>query len=167
MNWNELFRYDPETGKLYWKVDVGTRARAGNEAGFLNKSKGYMEVGVGGRLHKAHRVIWDLTFQSDKLGPDDEIDHINHIRSDNRLVNLRKATCAMNSRNKSKRKDNTSGVTGVHWHKAFSKWGASIAAEGVRVSLGLFADKKDAIAARKAAELEYGYHENHGAANAN
>ena len=90
------------------------------------------------------------------------IDHINHISTDNRWVNLRVVSQADNTKNASKRRDNTSGVTGVIWHKATSKWQVSIDAARKRVYGGLFDSFEDAVAKRKELELKYGFHPNHG-----
>jgi hypothetical protein len=50
----------------------------------------------------------------------------------------------------------------VAWYKPRSRWQAYINAKGVRIGLGTFRRIEDAIAARAAAEVEYGYHPNHG-----
>ena len=60
------------------------------------------------------------------------------------------------------RKDNRSGVTGVHWDDALSVWIAQISSKEKRVCLGRFKNFDDAAAARKAAERELGYRSNHG-----
>ena len=57
---------------------------------------------------------------------------------------------------------NTSGVTGVYWHKGANKWVSRITSGGEHVYLGSFSWLDDAVAARKAAELDHLYHENHG-----
>jgi len=60
------------------------------------------------------------------------------------------------------RKDNTSGVVGVCWDKRARKWQASITLDGRTKGIGNFKSKADAIAARKAAEIDHCFHENHG-----
>lgn len=84
-----------------------------------------------------------------------QVDHINTCGCDNRKVNLRLATRGRQRENQKRRTDNTSGVTGVHWHKQQNKWQARISIDGKRESLGLFPNKKDAIAARRLAEIKY------------
>lgn len=83
------------------------------------------------------------------------IDHKNHNTTDNRKRNLRIVTSSNNSMNHVKRKDNTSGVTGVRWHKATDKWQSDIYVNGKNIYLGVFSDKNKAIAARKEAEKKY------------
>lgn len=70
-------------------------------------------------------------------------------------------------RNQSLSAANTSGRTGVYWHKPLAKWRARIKVKGKHISLGLYDDINEAAAARSAAEREYGFHNNHGAANDN
>lgn len=166
----DLFNYDPETGVLRWKERpltdfVDSRVRniwntkyAGQRAGATNDA-GYVCVRVDGKNRKAHRLIWLLVTGD---WPEDEIDHENHDRADNRWANLREATHAENVKNQSLHKSNTSGVAGVWWHKDAQKWSAFVHAGGKMIYLGLFEVKDDAIAARKAAEVEHGFHANHG-----
>lgn len=82
-------------------------------------------------------------------------DHINRNPLDNRKSNLRKATSLENMKNQSKHKNNTSGVSGVSWHKKIEKWCARIGVDNKMINLGCFTDKKDAIKARLEAELMY------------
>lgn len=54
-----------------------------------------------------------------------------------------------------KRKNNTSGITGIYWYERYQKWMAKIGFQGKNIYLGMFSDINDAIAARKAAEEKY------------
>ncbi len=96
--------------------------------------------------------------------PSGEIDHINGDRTDNRICNLRDVTSAGNSCNRRRQDRNTSGVTGVAWDKRASRWQARIGLNGKQKYLGYFDSLDEAVAARKAAELELGFHPNHGRA---
>jgi hypothetical protein len=91
-----------------------------------------------------------------------EIDHINGDPSDNRFCNLRVATHYQNMVNRKKPTSNTSGVMGVTWHAQTGKWRAYITIDSKQKSLGLHACISDAIAARKKAAAENGFHKNHG-----
>ena len=82
-------------------------------------------------------------------------DHKNRNPLDNRKENLRIATQKENTRNKSKQKNNTSGVTGVGYMKKNNMWRARIAYNDNQIYLGLFENKNDAIKARLKAEKEY------------
>lgn len=83
------------------------------------------------------------------------IDHKNHNTTDNRKENLRLVTSSHNAMNRVRRKDNTSGVTGVRWHKATQKWQADICVDSKHIYLGVFSDKNQAIKVRKEAENKY------------
>ena len=150
---NRLFDADFETGVLRWKIRPGRRVKIGDVAG-SNHNSGYRHVLTRGHHFLIHRLIWAMANGS---FPDNQIDHINGVRDDNRLCNLRAVTPAENSRNMRAPKNNRSGVVGVRLHSP-QKWVAYISTE----YLGLFPSFEGAIAARQAAEIAYGYHENHG-----
>lgn len=82
-------------------------------------------------------------------------DHVNRNPLDNRRKNLRKATQKENTRNKSKQKNNISGITGVGYMKKLDKWRARITVDDKSIYLGLFENKEDAICTRLKAEKEY------------
>lgn len=84
-----------------------------------------------------------------------QVDHIAHNKYDNRKIMLRPATNAENARNQGIQSNNTSGVTGVSWHKKISRWIAYICIDGERLCLGSYQNKTDAINARKEAEDRY------------
>jgi len=92
----------------------------------------------------------------------EEVDHINHDKSDNRIANLRASYRQDNSKNMPLRKDNASGRVGVNWDKQTNKWRAEVTVNGVGIKLGRFSDINDAISARVAAEILYCFHPNHG-----
>lgn len=94
--------------------------------------------------------------------PDGHLDHINHDRSDNRLDNLREVTYLENQRNRTRSKNNTSGTTGVYWSADRNRWRVSISINNKTKHLGSHINKEDAVAAREAANIKYGFHENHG-----
>jgi len=154
-----LFDYDPSTGILTRKVSTNPRARAGDEAGWL-EHYGYRKVNVCGKCFPVHRICYAIYHGVDPYPM--QIDHINHDRSDNRIENLRLVSHQENSKNQKRRSDNNSGVTGVVWNKRDNRWVAQIRLNGKSKSLGYFTNKADAIAARRAAEEKYGFHENHG-----
>ena len=147
----ELLHYEPATGIFTWKVRTANSVKVGDVAGCPD-GRGYLCIKVLNRLYRAHRLAWLYHFGE---WPTDQIDHINRNRSDNRIENLREVTNKQNHQNKSKRSDNTSGHTGVYWHKQKSKWRARIKHNQKLIHLGLFATIEEAVAARKAGELRY------------
>jgi hypothetical protein len=144
----ELFRLDRVTGVLYWASSPSRRAKIGAEAGCLN-DYGYMRVRFRGVSYMTHRIVWLLVHGQ---WPEDQIDHINGVRADNRPENLRRATAAENQQNLKVRKDNTSGFPGVRRSK--SKWQAIIARGGERYHLGNFDTPEQAAAAYARAKAE-------------
>ena len=142
--------YDQETGIFTWKVRT-SNVKVGDVAGCL-AGEGYLLIGLQRRRYHAHRLAWLYVYGS---WPKDQIDHINRIRTDNRISNLREVTNKQNMQNAGKRRDNTSGYQGVSWHKHGSKWQVGIVHNQQRMHLGLFDDLEAAIAARKTAEKLY------------
>ncbi|EGG2795312.1 HNH endonuclease [Salmonella enterica subsp. enterica serovar Kentucky] len=163
MKWDDVFIYDCNTGKLLWKHSKGGWVKRGVEAGGLNKSQGYRRVRVNGVLIDVHRIVWDMNYPDDTLKPGEEIDHINHVRDDNRLSNLRKVSRSVNMKNKSLNKNNASGAHDVYFDKRRNKWHVRITVNWVRKHVGYFESLEDATAARKLAERGFGFHQNHGA----
>lgn len=158
----ELFTYDRETGVIKWRKRFNGRQRADLVAGSQRKddADGYIQIGIKGKLYPAHRIAMLLSygFYGDGL----EVDHINHIRNDNRLSNLRFVTITGNRRNQSISSRNTSGVTGVYYYKAKRKYVAQIKVDSVNIYLGLFATLEEATEVRKEAEIKYKFNANHG-----
>jgi len=110
-------------------------------------------IGIGGRTHYAHRLAF--LYMLGELPPN-QVDHINRNRTDNRWVNLRAATHSDNCRNHTPGA-NSSGVTGVYFFKRTGGWMVAIGVNGVNKHLGYFKKKEDAISARRAGEIKYGY----------
>jgi hypothetical protein len=94
--------------------------------------------------------------------PPDQIDHINGVRYDNRIINLRAVTNTENCRNRALGNRNKSGHIGIFYNKKTNRWLARIGGTDKRVHLGCFENKEDAIEARRIAEINYNYHPNHG-----
>ena len=153
--------YNPETGEVRWKITVNNnKAIAGSVAGCID-TKGYVRIGLANQEYRMHRIIW--LYMTGVLP--DEVDHINHVRTDNRWCNLRAVSHKENCRNVSMSSINTSGITGVYYNKARSKWVAQIKIDQQVIYLGSFISIDDAIAARETAELKYDFHVNHGGKN--
>lgn len=146
----ELLDYDPGTGVFTWRIGRGFRAKAGSVAGRVNK-RGYWEVSVDHKRYRSHRLAWLYIYGE---LPPNQIDHINRIRTDNRISNLRLATIPENNQNQGKRRDNTSGVIGVYWDKKNGKWKAQISLNGRVMSLGRYETIEEATTARVAAKAK-------------
>ncbi len=133
----ELLDYDPDTGVFTRKLSTSRAGKAGSIAGCL-KPDGYVHIKISGKSYGAHRLVWLWVYGK---WPYAEIDHINRIRNDNRLCNLREASPSENQQNH--RKENRSSrsrLLGAHWNKAGNKykWRAQIVVKGQKFHLGLF-----------------------------
>lgn len=86
----EYLRYEPDTGFLFWvkKTSPNSNAKAGDRAGSL-KDRGYRQIKFKGKLYGEHRIAWFLHYGEQ---PGVTLDHINEIKDDNRISNLRNAT---------------------------------------------------------------------------
>lgn len=153
----EAVSYDEETGVFRWS-SPRCKIQVGSAAGF-KRSDGYIHIKINGRSYLGHILAWIYVYG---VMPTGEIDHINHIRSDNRIKNLRDVSPTENAKNKKRYKNNSTGHTGVFLKKDSGKYTANINANGVLKHLGTFKTKDEAVAVRVAAEKIYGYHENHG-----
>lgn len=101
-----------------------------------------------------HRFVYSLKHKT-SFDKNTIIDHKNRNSFDNRISNLNLVTHLENNQNVSIRKDNKSGVRGVHWDKNRKKWVAGIQYNKKRIDLGAYIDKEDAIKARREAEKKY------------
>lgn len=143
----ELLHYDPEIGNFTW--------REGNQvAGYINKHIGYRLIGIDGKYYNASRLAW---LYMEGYFPENDVDHKNRIRHDNRWENLLHASHQCNMRNCKKRITNKSGITGVSWLKRDQKWRAGITIFYKSLNLGHFTSKFDAAHARWEAEVKYDF----------
>lgn len=152
---HDLFDYDGNN--LIPKIKTSNRTKLGKVAGYIN-NHGYRIVGADGTQYLAHRLIWLYVFG----GWPKEIDHINRIRDDNRIENIRNVDSSENNKNLPIRKDSKTGIIGVCWATRERRWRAVIFTGGKQTHLITTSNLLDAACARKSAEIEHGFHENHG-----
>ena len=107
---------------------------------------------VAGKTVTEHRLAW---FYTHGCWPNGDLDHINRVRYDNRLDNLREATRSENCQNQPIRKTNKSGATGAYYHKVSGKWAASINVSKKQIHLGVYDTLEEAVQVRRNAEREY------------
>lgn len=172
-----LLRYEPDTGKLFWlKRDISlfepTDKRsalhlyrwwngrfAGKEAFTAYCGSGFHGK-IFGELYYAHRVIWAMEHGEWPA----EVDHIKGDRTNNRKANLRAVDHLTNMQNKAIYKSSKTGFHGVTWHKGKQRWQSKITISRKVRHLGTFNTLDAAVAARREAERNAGFHSNHGRA---
>jgi hypothetical protein len=145
-----LFRYEPDTGNIYW-VAAG-KGRIKKKPAGTRLHSGYIGILVDGQRIMAHRIAWALRFG---FFPTDQIDHVNGDKADNRLTNLREATNSQNGKNQKRKVSNRSGIAGVSFDAANNKWRACIKVDGRQINLGRFRSIDDAAEVRRKAEMQY------------
>lgn len=171
----QLLHYEPETGKFHWRersddssplrrISRNWNSRFAGKEAFTNVSKrGYHTGVIFCVRYYAHRVAWAMHYGE---WPDKLIDHIDGNPLNNRISNLRCVPMQENARNaklaSGKVRQNKTGCPGIWWDEKRRKYQAAIHVNRRKIYLGRFEDLGEAIAARKAAEREIGFHENHG-----
>ena len=137
----KILKYDPASGIFTFLKSRGNRS-AGSVAGSLHGT-GYRNIEINNKTYSEHRLAWFYCFQE---WPELELDHINNIKHDNRLDNLREATHSQNMFNKEVANNNKSGYTGVSlYHNG--RWKASIGINGKPKHIGYYSTKEEAAEA--------------------
>jgi len=147
-----LLNYNPDTGIFRWRVNRGIKIK-GKICGTVNRS-GYRMIGINRKRYYAHRLVF---LYVDGYLPENDVDHVNRDKDDNRYENLREISRQCNTRNCGNTKNNTSGVKGVCWDKKSKKWKAFIFVNYINKHLGLYDDFDNAVAARLAGEQALGW----------
>lgn len=133
-----LVHYDPDTGLFTWRVNR-QNVRAGDIAGTIT-DRGYCRITVSGRAYAAHRLAWLYVYGA---WPTEQIDHINGIRNDNRIENLRDVSAAANSQNQ-RQPQGGNPFIGVSWVRKSNRWMVRIRIDGRQRYLGCFATSEEA-----------------------
>ncbi|UGC97755.1 HNH endonuclease [Pantoea phage PdC23] len=146
MEYNSLFSYD--NGSLKWRIHRHG-VRKNKEAGCLD-TDGYRKVMIDGVSKREHRIIWEMFFGDIPEGM--EIDHINGVRNDNRIENLRVVSKTCNQLNRNKMSNNSSGITGVSFDRTKNRWKSQFR----KKQLGSFTSFIEACESRIVAEVSSG-----------
>lgn len=142
----KVLHYDLDNGLFTWIVDKSRTIKAGTVAGNLNQ-KGYCRIKIDGQEYLSHRLAWLYIYG---VMPKDGIDHINNIKTDNRITNLREATHFQNMRNRLLTVKNNTGYKGVSFCKRAKKFKVGITFNKIQIHLGYFIDAKSASLAYEA-----------------
>jgi len=130
-----LLHYDSKTGVFTRLVSTSSNARVGDVAGSPN-SKGYLQIGVDGKSYLSHRLAW---LYVNGEWPIADTDHINRVKTDNRICNLRQVNRSENMQNRKHfNSNNTSGFLGVSLDSKREKWKAIIMVNRKFIFLGRF-----------------------------
>jgi len=139
----EMLSYDPEIGVFFCKQSV-KKSKKGVQVGRIMLS-GYRQLMLDGVFYLEHRLAWFYVY---KKWPDFQIDHINEIKTDNRILNLRDVCQSKNLLNQSKpQKNNTTGFRGVSLRKENGKYRAQLKIDGKQKNLGEFETPEQAYQA--------------------
>lgn len=148
-----LLHYDPETGTFTWLAKARGGITTGYSTGYASK-RGDIIITVDYVQRKAHRLAW--LYMTGEW-PQQDIDHKNGIRADNRWENLREATASQNLANARLRSNNTSGFKGVTWDRERKKWVAQIRVRGRHIHVGRYTSPEEAhVAYMRAATHHFG-----------
>ena len=165
----KLLRYEPHSGKMFWlhrgvEHFTSTIARsaehtqklwnmryAGAEAFTSLNTTGYLQGSIQSKLYVAHHIAWSIYHGKQA---EEEIDHIDGDRANNRILNLRAATRSENQHNKRIYRNNTSQFKGVSWMARERLWRARIGIDGKRKRLGDFPTIEEAAEAYAKASAE-------------
>ena len=168
----KLIRADFATGKLFWlerprhffKDDASFKKwnsrHAGKEAFTSSNGFGYAQGSILNQKYSGHHVVWALHYGK---WPTHQIDHINGIRHDNRIENLRDVPQSQNVKNSRLSSRNTSGICGVRWDRDRHKWSAYGKSGGPIKNLGRYDCIGLAIKARFGFQKEHDFSPRHGA----
>jgi hypothetical protein len=159
----DLVYYDPSIGEFRWKnrdmrwfdsestMKMWNNRFANTVTGTIRKD-GYVKIVINYNQYLAHRLAWLYVYGK---WPENQIDHVNGVRNDNRIKNLRECTKQQNCFNSRIPNNNTSGYKGVSFNKRCKKYECYIKHNQVRIHLGRFDNPEDAhtVYCKKAEEL--------------
>lgn len=156
----KVLKYDALTGHLTWiSKSCNKRIVIGSRAGSLHKASGYRHITLYGTNYGEHIICF---FLHHRRWPEGHVDHDNHIRDDNRAVNLKEVTFIQNMRNRAESRASATGNQGIWYCKRRERYVAEITMNRKKVWQRTFKTMTEAATVRAEKLLELGFHENHG-----
>lgn len=143
-----ILNYDEDTGNFIRLVKLSNNSKIGEIAGAIDE-KGYRRIYILGKYIRGHKLAW---FYNYGVWPKDQLDHINNVKDDNRLCNLRECSNRLNQFNTKVRKNSKTGVKGVH--PQGNGFEADIKINGKTKYIGYFSNIADAKKARDKVAIE-------------
>jgi hypothetical protein len=113
-----------------------------------NKVTGYIQVSLSKKYVLVHRLIAHAFVRNPDPTTKTQIDHVNNIKSDNAVWNLRYVTPQENSRNRRKWSGTSSKYIGVSWHARNNKWQSRACVDFVQHTIGYYETEEEAAHAR-------------------
>lgn len=147
----ELLFYNQHTGLFTWLTRVAQRVHIGDIAGCLD-ARGYVKIFIDGKSYTASRLAF---LYMEGYFPENQVDHKDRVKHNNKWENLREVSFSCNMRNKSVYRNNSTGVTGVSWDKRNEKWHSQIQSNKIKIHLGFHETFLDAVKARWTGEKEH------------
>lgn len=141
----ECLDYNEISGIFTWKKRLSDKTMVGGVAGTVTKS-GYIQIKINGKLYLGHRLAW---LYCNGYFPNKNIDHINGIKSDNRIFNLRQCNQSENNQNQKLK----AGTMGTSWNAKLNKWMAKIGINKQTIYLGYYLTREQAHEAYLEAKL--------------
>ena len=128
---------------MWWKVPTATQIKVGRQFGTYDRY-GYRRGALKGKIYQEHKLIW-LYYYGE--WPTLQVDHLNGIRDDNRVENLRIVTNQENQFNRKSVKGSSSKYKGVSWYKPYGKWLVNYTLNRKKYFVGYFEDEVEAAKA--------------------
>lgn len=147
---DEFFSFDPKSGELRIKKQFG-KTPAGELAGYVN-CIGYLQVAFRGKIYSVHRIAWKIFYREEPIF---NIDHIDGVRSNTKIENLRRATFAQNNWNRKLTSKSKTGIKGVCWDKSAKKWRVVIYCNDRCNFIGNYVDFDEACRQADAARIRF------------
>lgn len=150
----EILEYFQETGLFRWRITKRANAKAGMLAAPTSKLRPYTQIGIDKKLYSAHHLAWFYVYGHWPNYPEEEIDHVNLNKRDNRISNLRMATRSLNRGNLRVYQNSKTGIKGIR-RRPSGRYEAQIQINKRKICLGTYDSMSEASSAYCAAAIKY------------